>query len=81
MNSGAAHQAFEWMARTRLAPFISSEIGGSAVVFDDPADVAAAVDLVAIADAAELAAAVTNALADAAEEALWRDQALAVVLP
>ena len=69
------------MARTRRAPLVSSEDGVSALVFENPTAVAASGDRDGgSADAPELAAAVANALSDAAKEAQWRDQALAAIL-
>lgn len=80
VNSAAAGQFFEWMSATPLAPLTLPRPGGSALMLDQ-GSIAAVLACASAEDAPEIATVVADALADAAEEAFWRDQALSVVSP
>lgn len=79
INSVAVSETCQWMLRSPLAQLAQVETGGSTTLLVQPHDIPAIIEQINNGES-PTALAVTNALSDAAEEAVWREQVLGIVM-
>jgi hypothetical protein len=79
INSVAVGETCQWMLQSPLAPLVDIQAGGSTTMLVQTSDIAALVEQINKTESPSDAA-VTNAVSDAAEEVLWREQMLGIVM-
>jgi hypothetical protein len=79
INSVAVGETFQWMLQSPLAQLVDIQAVGSTTMLVQTPDITALVEQMNKA-ALPTAAAVTNAMSDAADEVLWREQILGIVM-
>ena len=79
INSVAVGETCQWMLQSPLAQLVQIETGGSTTLLVQPHDIPAIIEQISNGES-QTALALTNALSDAAEEAVWREQILGIVM-
>ncbi len=79
INSVAVGETCEWMLQSPLAPLVDIQADGSTTMLVQTPDITALVEQINKTES-PTAVAVTNAISDAAEEVLWREQILGIVM-
>jgi hypothetical protein len=79
INSVAIGETCQWMLQTLLAPLVEIQAGSSTSLLVEPHDIAMVIEQVNKAESPTTVA-ISNAISDAAEEVLWRDQILGIVM-
>jgi hypothetical protein len=79
INSVAVGETCQWILQSPLAQLVDIQAGDSTAMLVQTPDIAALVEQINKTES-PTAAAVTNAISDAAEEVLWREQMLGIVM-